>query len=69
MSTMLNDPRLIKDEAGGPVSSLLRRLGRADLGSLPVILGLIVIWTIFRIANPNFLTPLNLTNLMLQIAA
>lgn len=69
MSTMLNDPRLIKDEAGGPVSSLLRRLGRADLGSLPVILGLIVIWAIFQIANPNFLTPLNLTNLMLQIAA
>jgi D-xylose transport system permease protein len=66
---MLNDPRLIKDEAGGPVSSLLRRLGRADLGSLPVILGLIVIWAIFQIANPNFLTPLNLTNLMLQIAA
>ncbi len=37
-------------------------------GSWPVIIGLFVIWFGFQIANPNFLTPLNLTNLLLQIA-
>ena len=40
-----------------------------DLGSLPVIIGLAVIWLIFWRLNPNFLTSRNLTNLVLQIAA
>jgi D-xylose transport system permease protein len=71
MSTMLNDPRLVTSEpqAGGPIASLRRRLAFTDLGQLPVIIGLLVIWTIFEIANPNFLTPLNLTNLLLQYVA
>ncbi len=45
------------------------RISQADIGSLPVVLALILIAIIFQIANPNFLTPLNLTNLMVQIAA
>jgi D-xylose transport system permease protein len=45
------------------------RLAHGDIGSLPVILGLIVIAIIFQLANPNFLTPLNLTNLMVQISS
>lgn len=69
MSTMLNDPRLIKDEGGGFIASLRRRLSRSDLGAWPVILGLFIIWAIFQAANDKFLTPLNLTNLLLQIAA
>jgi D-xylose transport system permease protein len=40
-----------------------------DVGSLPVLLGLILIAVVFQIANPNFLTPLNLTNLLVQITA
>ncbi|MCL4393610.1 MAG: sugar ABC transporter permease [Chloroflexi bacterium] len=44
-------------------------LSRVDVGSLPVILGLVLIAVIFQIANPNFLTPLNLTNLMVQLSA
>jgi D-xylose transport system permease protein len=40
----------------------------SDFGSLTVILGLIIIAVIFQIANENFLTPLNLTNLMAQIS-
>ena len=36
---------------------------------LPVVIGLIGIWAIFQALNPNFLTPRNLTNLVLQIAA
>jgi D-xylose transport system permease protein len=69
MSTMANDPRLIQEESTGLLGELLRRLRQADLGALPVILGLVSIWVVFQIANPLFLTPLNLTNLMLQIAA
>src|SRR3954454_17614861 len=44
-------------------------LAQVDLGSLPVLLGLILIAAIFQAANSNFLSPLNLTNLIVQIAA
>ena len=46
-----------------------RRWTTADWGSFPIILGLCSIWLIFWLANDKFLSPLNLTNLMLQIAA
>ncbi|MGI8587993.1 MAG: sugar ABC transporter permease [Chloroflexia bacterium] len=70
MSTMLNDPRLVTSPEGeSTIGGLRRRLASADLGSLPVILGLVVIWAIFQNANSHFLSPLNLTNLLLQIAA
>ena len=69
MSTMINDPRLVGTETGGLVAGLRRRLNYADLGALPIILGLIVIWAIFQTANHNFLSPVNITNLLLQIAA
>jgi D-xylose transport system permease protein len=42
--------------------------GRRDLGPIPVLVGLAVIWAIFWAANPRFLSAVNLTNLMLQIA-
>ncbi|MBX5446242.1 sugar ABC transporter permease [Sphaerobacter sp.] len=45
------------------------RATRSNIGALPVLLGLAVIAVIFQIANHNFLTALNLTNLMIQIAA
>lgn len=40
-----------------------------DLGPFAVIMGLIIIGFIFQLANENFLTPLNITNLLSQIAA
>jgi D-xylose transport system permease protein len=46
-----------------------RRWGITDWGSFPIVLGLCGIWLIFWLANEKFLSPLNLTNLMLQIAA
>lgn len=49
--------------------NLTERLAHGDIGSLPVVLGLILIAIIFQFANPNFLSPLNLTNLMVQISA
>src|SRR6476469_10968269 len=71
MSTMLNDPRLVSADPGaaGPLAALRRQLSYTDLGSLPVIIGLVGIWIIFQTANDKFLSPLNLTNLLLQIAA
>ena len=48
--------------------SLRERITQGDVGSLPVILGLILIWAVFQSLNPNFLSPRNLTNLILQIA-
>ena len=50
-------------------AAVLRRLGRGELGSIRVLLGIAVIWTIFQIANDRFLSAVNLSNLTLQIAA
>jgi D-xylose transport system permease protein len=65
------DPRLVSEEPGfaGAVAGFRRRLAQGELGNLPVIVGIAVIWAVFWIANKNFLTPGNLTNLVLQIAA
>jgi D-xylose transport system permease protein len=64
------------DVAGPPASSftvwrrgLQERVSQGDVGSLPVILGLILIWAVFQYLNPNFLSPRNLTNLILQITS
>ncbi len=65
MSTETKDPRLEPDQS----NSLWQRFMRADLGALPTIFGLLVIWLVFQRANDKFLSPLNLTNLMAQISA
>jgi D-xylose transport system permease protein len=44
-------------------------LERADIGSLPVLLGLALIAIVFQLADHHFLSPLNLTNLIVQISA
>lgn len=52
--------------------SLLRgevaRIRAAELGSLPVVAGLIVVWLVFEAVNPVFLTSRNLVQLLLQMA-
>ena len=65
------DPRLVAEEPGlaGAWTGFRRRLAQGELGSLPVIIGIAVIWLIFWLANDRFLTPGNLTNLVLQLAA
>jgi D-xylose transport system permease protein len=40
-----------------------------DLGSLPIILGLVIIAIVFQTANSNFLTASNFVNLIVQSAA
>lgn len=45
-------------------SAFVDRIKSGDLGSLPVIVGLVVIWTVFTIMNPIFLSSNNLVNLL-----
>jgi len=51
------------------VSGYIHSIESSDLSSFAVFGGLVIIGIIFQIANRNFLTPLNLANLMAQISA
>ncbi|WP_076262362.1 sugar ABC transporter permease [Intrasporangium flavum] len=66
----LQDERLIA-EAGvaGAARAFLARLRSGDLGALPVVVGLVIIWVVFQSLNDAFLSPRNLVNLTLQSAA
>ncbi len=57
--------KLSSDE--GLFSSIRERIAGGELGLLPVILALIVIWIAFQMLNPHFLEPRNLSNLVQQI--
>jgi D-xylose transport system permease protein len=64
---MINDPRII---ATGRMASLRRRLANGDIGQLPVIIGLIVIWGIFGYASGGtFFKSENMVDLSNQMAA
>jgi D-xylose transport system permease protein len=71
-STLEHDPRVIKDKVGvtGLVEDFRRRFRQGDIGQLPVILGLVVIWTVFQIVSDGlFLTSFNVVNLTYQMAS
>ncbi|MDL5204369.1 sugar ABC transporter permease [Streptomyces sp. ALI-76-A] len=59
------DPRLLVREQGlaGYVSEFKRKIKSGDLGSIPVVIGLVVIWAIFASLNSNFLTAGNLSDI------
>ncbi|MGW0913739.1 sugar ABC transporter permease [Streptomyces sp. NPDC002784] len=59
------DPRLLVREQGlaGYVSEFKRKMKAGDLGSIPVVIGLAVIWIIFQSLNSNFLTAGNLSDI------
>jgi D-xylose transport system permease protein len=65
------DPRLVAEQPGirGAWTGFRRRLAQGELGAVPIVLGLVVIWLIFWIANPRFLSAGNITNLLLQTAS
>jgi D-xylose transport system permease protein len=66
------DPRLIAEGTGlrGAITGYRRRIASGDVGQLPVIVGLILIWSIFFVASDGvFVRPFNLVNLALQSAA
>lgn len=56
----------VKHETGASdaVRAFFDRVKSGDLGSLPVVAGLIIIWTVFASLNPIFLSSNNLVNLL-----
>ncbi|MBI1172910.1 sugar ABC transporter permease [bacterium] len=70
----MSDPKPTLDRAdsrvthasgiGGAVEQFIGRVKAGDLGSLPVIVGLAIIWTVFTLLNPIFLSPNNLVNML-----
>ncbi|MES2093516.1 MAG: sugar ABC transporter permease [Actinomycetota bacterium] len=64
------DERL-RDRSGlkGGIAAVVDQIRGGDLGVLPVVLGLAVIWTIFQILNPGFLSSANLVNLLMESSA
>jgi D-xylose transport system permease protein len=61
MSTQVN-------QNPGVFTGLKARFSGGDLGLIPVIFALIVIWIVFQSVNGDFLSGRNLSNLILQIA-
>lgn len=59
----------VRGGLGGGIREFGGRLRGGDLGSLPVVVGLVLIWAIFQSVNPNFLSSTNLVNLTMQCAA
>ncbi|MGO4481876.1 D-xylose transport system permease protein [Rhizobium pisi] len=76
MKTMQNEPaspalldrrdeRVLHDDSlAGWVRAFWDRIRSGDLGSLPVIVGLAIIWTVFQALNPVFLSSANLVNML-----
>lgn len=50
------------------IHRFIHAIGTSDISSLAVVASLVLIMVIFQLANKNFLTPLNLTNLVAQIS-
>jgi D-xylose transport system permease protein len=53
---------------GAYLSDWLQRLRSGELGSLPIVIGLIVLVVVFGSLNDTFLTERNFTNLLLQMS-
>jgi len=71
-STLEHDPRVIAGATGvrGLLAEYRQRLRSGDIGQLPVMVSLVVIAAIFQVmSDGRFLTPFNLVNLTLQMAA
>ncbi|WP_299540223.1 sugar ABC transporter permease [uncultured Streptomyces sp.] len=65
------DPRLLVREQGlsGYLGEFKRKISAGDLGSLPVIVGLVIICVIFQSMNSSFLSAENLTNISVTMVA
>jgi D-xylose transport system permease protein len=65
------DPRLLIREEGfkGYVSDFKRKVSGGELGSLPVVVGLIIIWIVFGLENSKFLQPANIGEICFFLAA
>jgi D-xylose transport system permease protein len=65
------DPRLMLRERGlkGYWEVFVRRMKAGELGSIPVVVGLVVIWVVFQLLDSRFLSANNLSNLVQQMSA
>jgi D-xylose transport system permease protein len=61
--------KVVKPTVQGHIRDYIGRIRGGDLGSLPAILGLVVLSIIFGIARETFITPINFANLFNQGAA
>jgi D-xylose transport system permease protein len=63
------DPRLLVQEQGlaGYIGEFKRKLKAGELGSLPVILGLVVICVVFQTLNSAFLSAENINNITITM--
>ena len=70
VATDLQDERLRQRQGiRGFIEVGLERIRGGDLGVLPVVLGLVIIWTIFQSLNAYFLSSANLVNLLMECSA
>ena len=53
---------------GGWLHGFWDRVRSGDLGSLPVVVGLLIIWTVFTLLNPVFLSPNNMVNMLFDLS-
>jgi D-xylose transport system permease protein len=58
-----------EEKVGLDLKHQIRRVVQGDLASVRVVFGLALIWIIFQVLEPRFLSDQNLSNLMLQITA
>jgi D-xylose transport system permease protein len=65
------DPRLVLRERGirGYWDVFVQRMKAGELGSIPVAVGLVVIWVVFQLLDSRFLSAENLSNLAQQMSA
>lgn len=64
------DERLnVQGGLAGELRSTWRSIRNGEIGSLPVIVGLVIIAVVFQLLNPFFLSSSNLVNLALESAA
>ncbi|MGW3622407.1 sugar ABC transporter permease [Streptomyces sp. NPDC000880] len=65
------DPRLLVREQGfaGYITEFKRKLHSGDLGSMPVVIGLVIIAVVFQSLNSNFLSAQNLSNIAVTMVA
>ena len=65
-----SDSRVRQDTGvSGALHGLVDRVRSGDLGVLPVVVGLVLIATVFTALNPVFIAPNNLVNLLFDAAA
>ena len=63
------DPRLLLRQQGvrGYWDEFIRRVTSGELGSIPVVVALIIIWVVFTSMNSRFISAQNLSQLSVQI--